>query len=197
MKTSILVVDDETVFLDSVVRMLRLEGYTDITPISNPTEVERLLADRTFDAALLDITMPEMDGLDVLRVIKEHSPETECVMLTANESVPLVIKAVKIGAYDYLVKPITPEQLLHALNRALERKRLIESLLLRSTRAVNRALDTPEAFGEIVTGDKQMLRLLHEAELHAASDIPILVTGETGVGKELRSPSGSPGEPSG
>ena len=185
MKTSILVVDDETVFLDSVVRMLRLEGYTDVTPISNPTEVEGLLADRTFDAAFLDITMPEMDGLDVLRVIKEHSPETECVMLTANESVPLVIKAVKTGAYDYLVKPITPEQLLHALDRALERKRLIESLLLRSTRAVQRALDSPEAFGEIVTGDRQMLRLLHEAELHAASNIPILVTGETGVGKEL------------
>ncbi len=185
MKTSILIVDDETVFLDSVVRMLRLEGYTDVTPVSKPTEVQALLADHSFDAAFLDITMPEMDGLDVLRVIKEHSPETECVMLTANESVPLVIKAVKTGAYDYLVKPITPEQLLHALNRALERKRLIESLLLRSSRAVKRTLDNPQAFGEIVTGDKAMLRLLHEAELHAASDIPILVTGETGVGKEL------------
>jgi DNA-binding NtrC family response regulator len=185
MKTSILVVDDETIFLDSVVRMLRLEGYTNVTPVSHPTEVEGLLSDHSFDAAFLDITMPEMDGLDVLRVIKEQSPETECVMLTANESVPLVIKAVKIGAYDYLVKPITPDQLLHALDRALERKRLIESLLLRSSRAVKRALDDPDAFGEIVTGDKQMLRLLREAELHAASDIPILVTGETGVGKEL------------
>jgi two-component system response regulator AtoC len=185
MKTAVLVVDDETAFLDSVVRMLRLEGYEDVTPISNPTEVEGLLEERSFDAAFLDITMPEMDGLDVLKIIKERSPETECVMVTANESIPLVIKAVKTGAYDYLVKPITPEQLTHALDRALEHKRLIESLLLRSSRAVKKALDNPDAFREIVTGDKSTLRLLHEAELHAASDIPILVTGETGVGKEL------------
>ena len=147
--------------------------------------MQGLLADHSFDAAFLDITMPEMDGLDVLKVIKERSPQTECVMVTANERVPLVIKAVKAGAYDYLVKPITPDQLTHALDRALEHKRLIESLLLRSSRAVKRALDNPAAFGEIITGDKKMLRLLHEAELHAASEIPILVTGETGVGKEL------------
>jgi DNA-binding NtrC family response regulator len=184
-KTSILVVDDEAAFLDSVVRMLRLEGYKEVTPVSDPTQVEGLLEDRTFDAALLDVTMPEMDGIDVLKAIKERSPETECVMVTANESIPLVIKAVKAGAYDYLVKPITPEQLVHALDRALEHKRLLESLRLRSSRAVNRVLDNPELFREIVTGDEQMLRLLREAELHAASNIPVLITGETGVGKEL------------
>jgi DNA-binding NtrC family response regulator len=185
MKTSILVVDDETAFLDSVVRVLRLEGYEQVTAVSDPTQVEAMLADHSFDAAFLDITMPEMDGLEVLAVLKEHSPETECVMVTANESVPLVIQAVKAGAYDYLVKPITPDQLLHALDRALERKRLMESLLLRSCRAVKRTLDDPAAFGEIVTGDRSMLQLLREAELHAGSNIPVLVTGETGVGKEL------------
>jgi DNA-binding NtrC family response regulator len=185
MKTSILIVDDEIDFLDSVVRMLRLEGYDEVTPISNPTEVEQLLDDNSFDAAFLDVTMPELDGIDLLKLIKERSPETECVMVTANESIPLVIKAIKAGAYDYLVKPISPDQLCLALSRALERKRLLQSLLLRSSRAVKRALDNPEAFAELVTGDKQMLRLLHEAELHAASEIPILVTGETGVGKEL------------
>lgn len=76
MKTSILIVDDETDFLDSVVRMLRLEGYDDVTPIANPSEVEQLLEDneRSFDAAFLDVTMPEMDGLDLLKLIKERSP---------------------------------------------------------------------------------------------------------------------------
>jgi two-component system response regulator AtoC len=186
MKTTILVVDDEPAFLDSVARMLRLEGYESVTTVANPTEVEGLLVGKqAFDAAFLDITMPEMDGIDLLKVIKEQSPETECVMVTANESVPLVIKAIKAGAYEYLVKPITPDQLVHALDRALEHKRLIESLLLRSSRAVKQTLDNPDAFREIVTGNQQMLRLLHEAELHAASEIPILVTGETGVGKEL------------
>ena len=185
MTTSILVVDDEPAFLDSVVRMLRLEGYDDLTPVSDPTTVEGLLRQHSFDVAFLDITMPVMDGLQVLAVIKEHSPATECVMVTANDSIPLVIKAVRTGAYDYLVKPITPDQMVHALDRALERKRLIEALRVRSSRATRKALDHPEAFAEIVTGDRAMLRLLREAELHAASTIPILITGETGVGKEL------------
>jgi two-component system response regulator AtoC len=185
MQTSILVVDDETAFLDSVVRMLRIEGYDAITPISDPTQVPDLFNDQTFDVAFLDITMPGMDGLELLKLIKERSPETECIMVTANESIPRVITAVKRGAYDYLVKPITPEQMNHALNRALERRRLMESLRLRSSKAVKKTLDNPEAFKEIVTGDKNVLRLLHEAELHGNSDIPILVTGETGVGKEL------------
>ena len=71
------------------------------------------------------------DGLDLLKIIKETSPQTECVMVTANDSIPQVIEAIKRGAYDFLVKPITPEQLIHSLDRALERKRLLESLLLR------------------------------------------------------------------
>ncbi len=185
MKTSILVVDDEPAYLDSVVRMLRLEGYEDVTAVPDPTRVEGLLEERSFDAAFLDITMPGMDGLEVLAQIKELSPATECVMVTANESIPLVIQAVRAGAYDYLVKPISPDQMIHALDRAMERKRLIGALALRSRRAARSALQSPDAFRDIVTGDRAMLRLLHEAELHAASDIPVLITGETGVGKEL------------
>ncbi len=185
MKTSILVVDDEQAFLDSVVRVLRLEGYRLVTAVVDPTRVEGLLETNAFDAALLDISMPGMDGIEVLRLIKERSPETECVMVTANENIPTVIRAVRSGAYDYLVKPITPDQLNHALGRALERKRLIESLMLTKSLKVEQTLDNPDAFDEIVTCDDSVLRLLHEAELHAASNIPVLITGETGVGKEL------------
>lgn len=91
MNPSILVVDDEIAFVESVQRMLRVEGYEDITGISLPTEAPPLLDQRAFDIAFLDITMPEMDGLDLLRIVKERSPETECVMITANESIPMVI----------------------------------------------------------------------------------------------------------
>lgn len=185
MKTSILVVDDERAFLDSVVRMLRIEGYEQVTALDDPSKAAALIDDQTFDIAFLDITMPKIDGLELLKIIKEKSPQTECVMITANDSIPMVIQAVRRGAYDYLVKPILPEQLCHALDRALERRRLLESLILKSSRSLKRALDNPDAFREIITGNKAMIRLLHEAELHAGSNIPILVTGETGVGKEL------------
>ncbi len=185
MNTAILVVDDESAFLDSVQRMLRIEGYGDVTAVADPTKVAPMLETKTFDVAFLDITMPELDGLDLLKIIKERSPETECVMVTANESIPMVIKAVKRGAYDYLIKPILPEQLTHVLDRALERRRMMAALLLKSNRRVMKTLDNPAAFSKIVTGDPRMMQLLHEAELHAASNIPILVTGETGTGKEL------------
>lgn len=185
MLSSILIVDDEQAFLDSVVRMLRIEGFDDLTATTHPREVAALLESKNFDIAFLDITMPELDGLELLGVIKERSPQTECIMVTANESIPMVIKAVRRGAYDYLLKPINPEQLVHSLDRALERKRLMESLILKSEKAVNRRLSNPDHFREIVTADGEMLRLLRETELHASSNIPVLITGETGVGKEL------------
>ncbi|MGZ6144378.1 MAG: sigma-54-dependent transcriptional regulator, partial [Myxococcales bacterium] len=119
---------------------------------------------------------------ELLKLIKERAPGTECVMLTANESIPTVIRAVRLGAYDYLVKPILPEQLSQALERVLERRRLVETLQLRSGSAT---LKRPEAFADFVTGDPTLRRLLREAELHAGCDIPVLITGETGVGKEV------------
>ncbi len=185
MSPAILLVDDEPDFLESLVRMLHIEGYNDLTPLTDPREVEPWLARKTFDLALLDVTMPHLDGLTLLALLKERSPQTECVMVTANESIPLVIKAIKRGAYDYLLKPLIPETLLHAIERALEHQRLMESLILRSTGSPIQSLHNPEVFQGIDTGNPQMIRLLREAELHAPSAIPVLLTGETGVGKEL------------
>jgi DNA-binding NtrC family response regulator len=185
MKVSILVVDDERAFLDSVRMMLNLEGYSDLTLATNPLSVPEMLDEKAFDVAFLDVTMPEMDGMDLLKIIKERSPRTEVVMVTANDDLAGVVKSIKLGAYDYLVKPIVPAQLTHALNQAMERKRLLESLRLRSETARTRSLKNPDAFKGIVTGDKRMIRLLHETELHAVSEIPVLILGETGVGKEL------------
>ncbi|TNE52475.1 MAG: sigma-54-dependent Fis family transcriptional regulator [Deltaproteobacteria bacterium] len=183
MNASILVVDDEQNFLDSVKRMLRLEGYDNVHTFSKPLEALAEVQERQepFDLAFLDITMPQMNGLDLLEHIKTISPQTECLMVTAHDSAPLVVKALRRGAYDYLVKPVTPQTMMHTLGRALERKMLLASLHIRS----KEALDHPEAFQDILTASSSMLRILHEAELHARSEIPVLVTGETGVGKEL------------
>jgi two-component system response regulator AtoC len=182
---AILIVDDETDFLDSVVRMLRMEGYDDVTSRSDPREVDALLDQKSFDVAFLDITMPHINGLELLEQIKQKKPQIECIMVTANEDISSVVTAVKRGAYDYIVKPLRPETLTHSLDRALERRRLLESIRLRSEEEASRTLKHPDAFGHIVTGSQRVLRLLHEAELHGASEIPILITGETGVGKDL------------
>ena len=185
MTTAILIVDDERDFLDSMERMLRLEGYRQITTFSDPLAAAEWVKTAAVDVALLDITMPEMDGVALLSHIKQECPQTECIMITANEAIQTVVECIKKGAYDYLLKPLSPDQLRCSLDRALEHKRLIEAVRLRSTGAGPRAPVNREAFAEMLTESPEMLLLLRETELHAASDIPILITGETGSGKEL------------
>ncbi len=185
MKTSILIVDDESTFLNSVIRQLRLHGYDELTSVSNSSEVPPLIKNYKFDVAFLDITMPRPDGIELLKLIKEQSPQTECIMLTANDNISSVIKSIKLGAYDYIVKPTTPDQLIHSLDRALERKRLFSVLKLHHKKTISESFNNPKAFEHIITCNEDMLRLLLEAELHAQSNITILITGETGVGKEL------------
>ena len=136
---------------------LRSLGYENLTPLSAPDQVAAAVQSRSFDAAFLDINMPGMDGLELLEQVKQISPQTECIMVTSNEEIPSVIKAIKLGAYDYLVKPVSADQLERALDRALERKRMMEILFLRQEKSFSEALDQPEAFGEIVTSDQTML----------------------------------------
>jgi two-component system response regulator AtoC len=110
-------------------------------------------------------------------------------MVTAVDNIDSVMHATRIGAFDYLVKPLRPEQLVDALERALSYKRMVDLLDLRQKELAEEKLEEPEAFAGILTCDDRMLRLLHEAELHARSRVPVLVTGETGVGKELMAQS--------
>lgn len=137
-----------------------------------------------FDIALIDITMPGIDGIELLEMIKNTSPNTECIMVTAVDEARTAMNCLRKGAYDYLVKPISKEELVLSVNRALERKRLFDILDLSKRRTLPK-LKHEEAFKPIITRSANVLRVLKEAELHAASDIPILITGETGTGKEL------------
>jgi two-component system response regulator AtoC len=185
MDNSIIVIDDERDFLDSVKRGLITSGINNVRVEEDPRKVASMFAEGAdFDIALIDITMPEIDGVELLELIKSTSPSTECIMVTAVDEARTAVKCLKKGAYDYLVKPISKENLVSSVKRALERKRLVDILDL-SKRTILPKLIHEEAFKPIVTQSGDMLRLLKEAELHAASDIPILITGETGTGKEL------------
>jgi DNA-binding NtrC family response regulator len=105
-------------------------------------------------------------------------------MVTAVNDVRVAVRCLRKGAYDYLVKPISEEDLVFSLRRTLEKKRLLEILDIEKSRDIP-VLSHPEAFQTIITRSPAMMRLLKEAELHAGSDVPILITGESGTGKEL------------
>jgi DNA-binding NtrC family response regulator len=133
---------------------------------------------------LIDITMPGLNGVDLLEKIKNISPNTECIMVTAVDEARVAVNCLKIGAYDYLVKPFSREDLVSSVNRALERKRLVDILHLGKRQTLPK-LENVEAFKAIATRSKNVLIALKEAELHANSAVPILITGESGTGKEL------------
>jgi two-component system response regulator AtoC len=187
MDISIIIIDDERDFLDSVRRGLITSGIKNIHTEVDPQKAASLFEQgHQFDIALIDITMPELNGIELLEIIKNTSPATECIMVTAVDEARTAIQCLKKGAYDYLVKPTSKEDLVSSVNRAFERKRLIEILDLGKRQTLPKLINK-KAFSPIITKSNALLRVLKEAELHAASDIPILITGETGTGKELLS----------
>jgi DNA-binding NtrC family response regulator len=181
----ILIVDDDWDFLELMKARLTGAGFQQVRIEDDPLKAAAVIqTGELFDIALIDMTMPEMSGLELLDLVKNNSPRTECIMVTAVNDVRVAVRCLRKGAYDYLVKPISEEDLVFSLRRTLEKKRLLEILDLEKSKAMP-VLSNPDAFQAILTRSSGMMRLLKEAELHAGSDVPILITGESGTGKEL------------
>jgi two-component system, NtrC family, response regulator AtoC len=185
MGNRIIIVDDDRDYMELLAGKLRSIGYDNLVLVDSPLEAaEAFDLGELFDLALVDMTMPEMDGMAMLSHIKNSSPGTEVIMVTAINEARTAVECLKRGAYDYLVKPVAKDVLALTLPRALERKRLLDILDLEK-RQVHAELNNPAPFRPIITQHTGMQRILKEAELHAASNVPILITGESGTGKEL------------
>jgi two-component system response regulator AtoC len=180
-----ILVDDDRDYMELLAGKLRSLGYHNFVMVDSPLEAaDAFDSGELFDLALVDMTMPEMDGTAMLEHIKNTSPGTEVIMVTAINEARTAVECLKKGAYDYLVKPVAKDVLALTLPRALERKRLLDILDMEKRQA-QPELNDPEPFRPIITQHPTMGRLLKEAELHAASNVPVLITGESGTGKEL------------
>lgn len=118
----ILVIDDELDFLDSIKRGLLIAGYRDFTLLSQPLEIKELLKSQTFDLVFIDLCMPQMGGLEVLEYILKIAPQTRCIMLTALADAVITARALEMGAFDYLTKPISRDKLISVLDQVLEKR---------------------------------------------------------------------------
>jgi DNA-binding NtrC family response regulator len=182
MPGSILLADDEEKILKTLGRALRDDGHEVITA-SNARDASRLLSERSFDLLIIDFLMPDRTGLEVIRDLAGSTPETErpaVVMMTAHGSIESAVEAMKLGARDYLQKPFEVEELLVLARRALEDQRARTGL-----RYLLSERDAEFNHYGIIGRSRAILDVIARAELVAESKSTVLVTGETGTGKEL------------
>lgn len=175
----VLIVEDEFSVRDALAQWLAKDGHAVIAIADAAGALQALQAGR-FDVALVDIKMPGMDGLELQRRIHRLDPHTAVILITAFASVDTAVRALKQGAFDYVTKPIEPNELSHLLWRALQEQRLREeNLRLRQT------IEKLSAEETIIGQSPAMRRVMELVEQVAPTDTTVLLCGESGTGKEL------------
>lgn len=179
MNNGILVVDDDDAHRGMLRTMLRSWGYT-VDEAADGDEAVALVREKAFDVVLTDVRMARMDGIHALKGILEYNPALPVVLMTAYSSVETAVEALRLGAYDYLVKPLDFEALKHTLEQAIEHSRLsVENRELR--RQLTDAAARPDILGRS-QAIKDMLQIISTV---APTEATVLITGESGTGKEL------------
>lgn len=182
---AILLVDDEPRTLLSFSVILRSAGLKNVLTLEESRQVLPLLARQPVAVMVLDLFMPHLSGLELLPRIIGDYPEMPVIFMTAAKEVDTAVSCMKQGAFDYLVKPVEKNRFLTSVEKALEFRRLRGEVSTLKHYLLSDRLEHAEAFREIVTASRRMKAIFQYIEAIATSDQPVLVTGETGVGKDL------------
>ncbi|MDP3255500.1 sigma-54 dependent transcriptional regulator [Bosea sp. (in: a-proteobacteria)] len=182
MTATVLVVDDDPVQRRLLDAMLRRSGYDVAVAETGQAALQMLTGpdSERFDAVVLDLVMPELDGMGVLAALRDRAIETPVIVQTANGSIETVVQAMRAGAVDFVVKPVGAERLQISLKNALKLGALEHEL-----RHIKRRASGTLGFRDLATKSADMARVVRLAERAAKSNIPILIEGESGVGKEV------------
>jgi DNA-binding NtrC family response regulator len=185
-KPPIIVVDDEPEVLESFELILNSDGYDQVITCRDSREVAGILS-RTGSATaiLLDLVMPYLKGEELLPILSEHHPEIPVIVITATDKLETAVGCMKAGAFDYLVKPVETMRLLSSVRRAVESTETARENQELKRRLLSESLDKPDAFEQIITRNPKMLAIFRYIEAIATTKEPVLITGATGVGKEL------------
>ncbi len=175
----ILIADDEKNLRTVLCNELSREGYF-VEEAETGLKALEILEHGGHDVLLLDLNMPGLGGIDVLRKVKGLESAPEVIILTAHGTISAAVEAMKLGAYDFLTKPVKIEELGAVIEKAFEKKKLLNENLLLKTQIRRQAIN-----GKIETRSPRMHEILETVKKVASSDLPVLINGESGVGKEL------------
>jgi DNA-binding NtrC family response regulator len=178
-KGRILIVDDELAVRDALGKWFTSEGYA-AHPSSSAREALETIQNKEFDIALLDIKMPGMDGLELQARLKQAEPDLTVIMMTGYASVETAVQALKRGAYDYITKPVDPDELSHLVANALEHKRAS-----REVARLREDLLEISPGTELIGNSPAMRKVTELIEMVAPTEATVLITGESGTGKEV------------
>ena len=177
--THILVVEDEVNIRSALVTMLEKLGY-EVQGAETAEEALSLLTQAKMDLVMTDLRMPGLGGMELLRQMKEKWPETETIVLTAFGSIDTAVEAMRMGAYDYLTKPIDRDRFHIVVKKALEHHTLAQE-----NKQLRDRLETRTRFDQMVGESEAMRRIYGLVDMVADSEVTVLLTGESGTGKEL------------
>ncbi len=181
----VLLVDDEETVLHSSRLLLASAGVHEVLTLADSRELLPLLERRQVAAIVLDLFMPHVPGTELLPRLSEERPEIPVIVMTAAQDVETAVGCMKHGAWDYLVKPVEERRFISAVKRALEMRSLRRQVGTLRRYLLSDELEHHEAFAAIVTRSRKMRSIFQYLEVVATSQEPVLITGDTGVGKEL------------
>lgn len=184
LNNSILIVDDEVSYLELMKGLLEQEGYQNIITEENPLKVVSILEQKNIELILLDVYMPQKSGLELLEEIYSQFPKIPIIIITAVDEVEVALKAIKLGAYEFITKPPDTNRLFLTIKRAFG-KRLLETERDSLRKALSDEKPEQKVFSDIITDSPPMFKVFELVEIFAPTNETVLISGETGTGKDL------------